>query len=210
MKNSFFNLAEEKRERIISAALFEFSRHGYESGSLDRIVRRAAISKGGLYEYISSKQNLFLYLAEHSYDRLYDFITSHLEPGAALPADLIDRIALVSRVAVDFYAKHPDIISFITVAGESNDLRMKEQVQTTFDSHFDALFGDSDWSNIAFDRDRVLELLKWLLVKTRKGFLKSLPVLRNKALSKTAYLEDWDFHLRILRRGIYKEEGCSD
>ena len=206
MKGSFQNVAPEKRQRIIDAAIHEFGRHGYESGSLDKIVLRAGISKGGLYEYIESKQDLFLFLAEYSYDSLYTYIKEQLAPGTGLPPDIIDRIALVSRVAVDFYVKHPHIISFITKTSDINDVRLKQRVQGVFKNHFDELFGDSDWSDVAFDREKVLGLLKWLLVRTRNSFLRSLTVLRNKNLSKTAYLEDWDFHLRILRKGIYTAE----
>ncbi len=208
MKVSFQNVAPEKRQRIIDAAIHEFGRHGYEAGSLDKIVLRAGISKGGLYEYIESKQGLFLFLAEYSYDSLYTYIKEQLAPGTGLPPDIIDRIGLVSRVAVDFYVKHPPIISFITKTSDINDMRLKQRVQEVFENHFDELFGDSDWSAVAFEREKVLGLLKWLLVRTRNSFLRSLAVLRNKNLSKTAYLEDWDFHLQILRKGIYTMEDA--
>ena len=62
MKDTFHNLSEEKRERIIRAALGEFAASGYEKATLDGVVQAAGISKGGLYEYISSKEDLFRYL----------------------------------------------------------------------------------------------------------------------------------------------------
>jgi len=205
MKEAFRKLPEEKRARVVDAALREFGRHGYDSASLDRLVRAAGISKGGLYEYIGSKQDLFVYLAEHSYDALYRFISDHIGGESGLPADLVERVALVSRVAVDFYLKHPEIIGFISRSSDTNDLHLKRRIQEIFENHYDGIFGDADWSVLEFDRERVLGLLKWLLVRTRNSFLRSRKALRNKALCKAAYLEEWDFHLRILRRGIYKE-----
>ncbi len=205
MKEAFFKLPEEKRERIIQAAIAEFSRQGYESGALDRVVQHAGISKGGLYEYIASKQEFFLFLVEHCYDALYRFITDQLEDGGRLPPDIIDRTALVSRIAVDFYVRHPLHIAFINRAPDVNDPRLKKRVRQIFEAHYDAVFASADWSVVAFDRERVLGLLKWLLVRTRNSFLQSRTALRNNNRSKTAYLEEWDFHLQILRKGIYKE-----
>ena len=54
MKRTFENLPVEKKERILQACIHEFGEHGYDGSSVDRVIKRAGISKGGLYEY--SKQ----------------------------------------------------------------------------------------------------------------------------------------------------------
>jgi len=46
VKDTFHNLSEEKRERIIRAALGEFAASGYEKATLDGVVQAAGISKG--------------------------------------------------------------------------------------------------------------------------------------------------------------------
>ena len=53
MKSTFDNLSEKKKQRVINACIEEFSEHGYELGSMDGIIKRAEISKGGLYQYVS-------------------------------------------------------------------------------------------------------------------------------------------------------------
>lgn len=47
------------RERILAAALVEFSRQGFAGGRVDAIARRAGINKRMLYHYFGDKQGLF-------------------------------------------------------------------------------------------------------------------------------------------------------
>jgi AcrR family transcriptional regulator len=61
-KQTFFNLPEKKREKIIRAAVEEFAANGYKRASLNTIVREAGIAKGSLYQYFEHKEALFLYL----------------------------------------------------------------------------------------------------------------------------------------------------
>jgi len=55
---------ESTRSRILTAALEVFSRKGYASASMDDIVGRSGLSKGALYWYFESKEELFLALQD--------------------------------------------------------------------------------------------------------------------------------------------------
>lgn len=61
----FENLPEEKRHRILQAAANEFSEHGYEKASMNRILSNAGISKGAAYYYFDDKADLFASTLEH-------------------------------------------------------------------------------------------------------------------------------------------------
>jgi len=50
---------ERTRERILTAALREFSAKGLAGGRVDRIARRARINKRMLYHYFGNKDDLF-------------------------------------------------------------------------------------------------------------------------------------------------------
>lgn len=60
-KETFFNLAEEKREKIIRSAVHEFVEHGYEKGNIGDIAKAAGVSKGSMYQYFEDKRELFNY-----------------------------------------------------------------------------------------------------------------------------------------------------
>jgi AcrR family transcriptional regulator len=68
-KETFWNLHEEKRQRIIDLAIAEFAAHDYAVASLSRIVARAGIAKGSIYQYFADKQDLFLYLLDLSVEK---------------------------------------------------------------------------------------------------------------------------------------------
>jgi AcrR family transcriptional regulator len=55
----FDNLDEAQQEQILTAALGEFSRHGYEEASLARVAAEAKISKGTLYYYFADRDDLY-------------------------------------------------------------------------------------------------------------------------------------------------------
>src|SRR5690242_14812279 len=61
-KSTFLNLPPEKRERIIELAIEEFSERPYAQASLSRIVARAGIAKGSVYQYFEDKRDLYRWL----------------------------------------------------------------------------------------------------------------------------------------------------
>lgn len=60
----FFKLPLAQRERLLAAALDEFTAHGFARASLNRIIEAAQISKGSLYYYFEGKEDLYVHLAQ--------------------------------------------------------------------------------------------------------------------------------------------------
>lgn len=61
-KQTFFNLPEAKRRKIIDLAIEEFAENDYQAGSISRIVAKAGIAKGSFYQYFEDKKDLYMYL----------------------------------------------------------------------------------------------------------------------------------------------------
>lgn len=61
-KNTFFNISEDKRKRIIEAALSEFTNYPYEEVLISRISKRSDIPVGSFYQYFHDKDDLYLYI----------------------------------------------------------------------------------------------------------------------------------------------------
>lgn len=68
----FRRLDTEKRERILEAAGWEFARCGFEGASLNRILERAAMSKGAAYYYFADKADLFATVLLHAWEHAVD------------------------------------------------------------------------------------------------------------------------------------------
>lgn len=60
----FFNLKEEKRRAILTAAIHEFTRVPYASASINQIIKEADISRGSFYTYFEDKDDLIRYILE--------------------------------------------------------------------------------------------------------------------------------------------------
>lgn len=61
-KDTFFNLPEDKRNRILDAAIDQFSKRHYNKVTIDNVVNNAGIPKGSFYQYFHNKDDLYIYL----------------------------------------------------------------------------------------------------------------------------------------------------
>lgn len=69
-RRNFVDLPEEKRLLILRTAAQEFSAHGYERASLNRIIALCGMSKSSFYYYFDDKAELFTLLIERAMTRL--------------------------------------------------------------------------------------------------------------------------------------------
>ena len=60
-KETFFNLSEEKQEKVIRSAISEFMKHGFEKANVGNIAKNAGVAKGSMYQYFENKKELFIY-----------------------------------------------------------------------------------------------------------------------------------------------------
>jgi TetR/AcrR family transcriptional repressor of nem operon len=83
---------EATRRKILEAAFAEFYKHGFQGGSLNRIVEAAGTTKGALFHHFASKQEL-------GYAVVDEIIEPILEQRWLAPlADSTDPIAEIKRV----------------------------------------------------------------------------------------------------------------
>lgn len=61
-KETFYNLPQDKRQRIINAAIDEFSKEHYSNVTINAIVKAAGIPKGSFYQYFENKDDLYIHL----------------------------------------------------------------------------------------------------------------------------------------------------
>ena len=205
MKQTFNNLPEAKKSRIIKACVDEFCENGYEKSSTEHIIKRAGISKGGLYEYIDSKKELYLYIVNYTYEKLYSYLREKINlEHMPLPADILDRFKIVSDIAIDFYIEHPEYVKLIVKTYKIHDVDLENRVKNIFTSEFMSIFGTIENDSIKYDKDRIFDLLMWLLLKTRYDFLIELDEAADAEELKKDYQGNWDFFFSVLKNGIYK------
>lgn len=60
--DTFYNLPDEKRQKIIDNAVKEFSDNPFSEVSINQIVKNSEISRGSFYTYFADKYDLLIYL----------------------------------------------------------------------------------------------------------------------------------------------------
>lgn len=78
-KDTFYNLSEEKRNKIIDSIISEFENNSYENASINRIIKSAGISKGSLYQYFNDKKDLYRYVINLILEEKMKYITPVME-----------------------------------------------------------------------------------------------------------------------------------
>ncbi len=71
---------EEKRQLIFAAAREVIIERGFDGAKMEDIAARAGVGKGTLYNFFSSKEDLFLRLVLESFERIRDLIDAETGP----------------------------------------------------------------------------------------------------------------------------------
>ena len=104
-KQTFLNLPEEKRRAFIEIARDEFANNDYNIASVSKIVEKAGIAKGSVYQYFEDKQDLFLYLLEISNQEMLGHVTQTPPPDQN--ADFFETLRWQMSVVVQASVKYP-------------------------------------------------------------------------------------------------------
>ncbi len=103
--NTFRNLPEEKRQRILEEAVKEFAANGYQKASLNTIVKRLGIAKGSLYQYFNNKQALFLFIFDRLTHLVKDTVKRSVSEGEE--ADFFEQVRRIIVSGINFIDSFP-------------------------------------------------------------------------------------------------------
>jgi AcrR family transcriptional regulator len=92
----------ETRQRILDVAALAFAEHGYSGISLNDVIRKTGLTKGGFYFHFESKSDLALAVLDHIRDRA----RAHALATASQHERAIDQIEAIIREIVA--SKHAD------------------------------------------------------------------------------------------------------
>ena len=207
----FLSLPDEKRERIIKAAMKEFL-SGYKKASTDNIVREAGISKGLLFHYFGTKENLYTFLIDYSIDigkREYFDLINVLQP------DILESLWQLSLLKRDLFSRYPDIFDFMT--SSFVDTSAKNEATLTNLRKFNELQADimsrvykhADMSLFRDDIDPqiTIQIINWTLQgygQSKVGLFPTETVGKDSRENYDIFLDEFQEVLNILRTCFYK------
>ena len=200
-------LEDEKRERIINAAIKEFALKGYQNASTNEIVKEAGISKGLLFHYFSNKKTLYLFLYEYCMDILLNEVFSKID---LRHEDIFQRLRRSAVVKFGIYKRFPQIYKFaLSVVQEENpEVRQEisDRVKTLKDSGYLKFFDDIDTSKFREDIDtsKAINLIIWSMDGFANNLLAKLNVLNLNEETVEKWITEWDKYSNILEKCFYK------
>jgi TetR/AcrR family transcriptional regulator, repressor for uid operon len=139
----------EIREKIVDAAIVTFSKHGYDRTKMDDIAETANLSKGTLYLYFKSKEELFYAISENN-------IKALKEQLSVLFTKSEDLILDSQKFYVNFRkaSEQSDKVFLETIAESSRNQRLQEMLY--------------------HQRMKVLDIVtEYLKLQIKKGFFRS-------------------------------------
>jgi len=111
-KQTFFNLAQEKRQSIVTAAIDEFLEYGFDGSSINRIVANSRISKGSFYQYFEDKMDVFRYLMDMLANEKTEFFKDRHPPTTNL--DTFGYFHWMIKTGMEFSSARPRLVQAIS------------------------------------------------------------------------------------------------
>jgi AcrR family transcriptional regulator len=211
----FFALDEDKRERIVNAAMGEFL-HGFAQAKTDNIVKAAGISKGLLFHYFGTKENLYDFLVDYAIDKIQD---EYIAMISISQKDILDSVWQMSLLKQDLSKRFPPIFDFITSTYLDTRHSMNP-VQTAHLTRFNEIRNKVLAENLAncdlglfrddVDPLKVIDIITWALAgyaeaTTAKAAAADLSKVGEEARENyDRYLNEFRDYLNIFRTCFYK------
>jgi len=167
INDAFRELEPAKQQTILNAAMDAFAQHGYEKASTNAIVREAGISKGMLFYYFNSKEELYHDLLAYAYAALKDSMMLEFD-GAA--GDFIARLRRAAERKLRTYIEYPHIVRFLGTVFLERDSghlppAMLQELNNTYANFRTQLYADIDTSLFRDDvpPEHSIQLIRWCM-----------------------------------------------
>ena len=208
MFSVFENLPEDKKQKIIDAAIEEFALNGYRNGSTNEIIKKAEISKGILFHYFKNKKNLYLYILDYSIDYYSRFFYGYIENLGN--DDIFEIIKEISIKKLELFSGSPTMYEFIAKAFISYPEELEEEIRKRYEDVLVNSFGqissklDMKRFRENIDKNKAMEVIMFTLDGLTNKYIKEYKRKENKIMEDAKELISiFDEYLEILKWGVY-------
>ena len=198
---TFQNLKEDKKNRIIDAALVEFSARPFNEASITNIVKNADISRGSFYQYFGNKENIYKFLVNFLYAKHRDELVNLLlkNSGQLYPSLLEFYENYIDEVFESkYFAFYKNTFRHVNhyLIGDEGVLSLRNQ-STNREEEQNQFIQIVDMSDLKADSSQeVLEYIYFLVNTIHHmvidGFVNDLPIDEIKSRSYRAV--DWLYY----------------
>ncbi len=192
---------DNKKQLLIYAGLYCFSKNGYSKTSISDIINRANVAKGLLFYYFNSKKDFYLYLVDYCAEILNNIVKSN----KIVETDFFNRIELVMQKRIEFMLKVPSSYEFLMKVYFETDKtvysELKEKLNNLDLSQLSLYTNKVDKHKFLNSKD--IEVCSKLVVWLTDGLFKVAP--QNKEQLKHKVIE-LSSYIQVLKSRFYKQE----
>jgi len=209
MNERFLKLDPKKQQRILQAICEEFTNHSYEDASTNRIVEKAGISKGALFNYFGCKEDMYHALLRYVLDFFKGYAISNFETD-----DFIERCRILGEMDMRIYQEAPYMVDFFATIYSGNGSRIPtditEKVRILLSEAMENLYKNVNYS--LFRKDVDATLLMRMIRFTFDGYMKEvITKMQTGGLSADTFeqfMVDHYTFLKAMEKIYYRKGGA--
>ncbi len=116
---------ERRRETILKAARRDFMKKGFKAVTVDSIAQRAQLSKGAIYLYFKSKEEIYAQVLIRDIEKFHDRVADIFH-GGDTASEVLVRFA---QIYTDFFLNERELFRILmTFMVQPNPLNISEQI----------------------------------------------------------------------------------
>ncbi|WP_204254403.1 TetR/AcrR family transcriptional regulator [Mammaliicoccus sciuri] len=210
MNDAFYNLDEEKRQKIINSGLMEFSNYGYQQSSTNRIVENAGIGKGMLFYYFKNKKGLFKFLVDYSLDFIEEYYFKQIDTSEK---DIFNRLVKQAKIKSNLMTIHPHMSKFLTkIVLEESEHRYISEEQDQHIKQLQSKVQNALFENLEralFKEDLNVEMSINIIKYSIDGLAESMKTrITHQMIEQNDYqsfYDEFDLYIKEMRKIFYKD-----
>ena len=125
MNEKFYNLPEEKQNRILNAGFRVFANNSYRKSPMNEIALEAGISKSLLFFYFRNKKELYLFLLKTAEELTRSYLNG---AGCYQEEDVFEMMYQGLLAKTEMMKKYPDMSAFALRAYYEEDEEVRGEL----------------------------------------------------------------------------------
>lgn len=209
MQDIMPGIEPDKRDRILNAAIEEFASFPYEKASTNHIVLNAGISKGLLFHYFGSKQELYEQLVGFVIEKMYRTIMDRIDWEQT---DLFERLKQIALIKMEVQKSYPHLFDFLLKVISNQHLAKAAEMIEFYKGYgldFEQVSQDIYTRNVDFGKFRdpattreAINIVRWSLEKYGEELLAQMGSETPLDLAQAA--ASMNHYMDILKQSFYK------
>ena len=211
---TFFNLPEEKRNRILEAATQEFAAYAFDQASIARIIEQAGIPRGSFYQYFENLKDLYKHIFNLAVEKKFLYFDAKVPD---LHGDGFEFFATLERIFVvglEFAREHPELLALGDRFIKESNLQLREEVMAEQASKTTGFYRDMLQRGFelgqldpSVDFTMALFFMHGVQTALTDAYLALAPSRQNSFFADESYLDSIHKVLYLLAHGLKAKEA---